>query len=116
MSGLTNDITTQKPVRKSVEVFAAATTVTVWSAAASTRIVLTGLDIANAGASTNTLLIYFTEGTTGGVDRIGMYSLGTTSMVSFRYPGLETNYDNLVRAVAVSASRISVNAYGFELK
>ena len=116
MSGLVDVLTKKGTVWKSVEVTGAATTVTVWTPATSTRIALTGLDISNFGNTTGTILVYFTSGTTGGVQRIGLYSLGTTTVLNLRFPGLETRIDNLLRAVTPVAAGFTVNAQGFELE
>lgn len=99
-------------VWKFAECVTAGTTITVWTPTTSTRIVLTGLDIANTSGVSNTILITF--GNLAG-NRIGMYALESSTTIYPRFDGVEsTMYDRTLHAVA-KAVPVQITAYGFEL-
>ena len=98
---------------KFAECVTAGTTITVWTPTTSTRIVLTGLDIANTSGVSNTVLI--TLGNLAGT-RIAMYALESSTSIMPRFAGLEsTAYDRTLHAVAKAVPE-QITAYGFELE
>lgn len=116
MSGLVDQLTKRDPVWKSVDFAGGGTTATIWTPTTSTRIVLTGLDISIAGASTGTVLVFFGSGTGGSIPaRIGMYALSTSSTISPRFPGLMGKYDIVLSAVSNITGAFTINAQGFEV-
>ena len=103
----------RETVWKFAECVTANTTITVWTPRTSTRIVLTGLDIANTSGVTSTIL--FTFGNLAGT-RIVVYALESSTSISPRFAGLEsTMYDRTLHAVAKTVP-MQITAYGFELE
>lgn len=116
MPGLVEPLTKWAPIWKSVDFTGAATTTTIWTPTTSTRIVLTGLDISCGGVATSTIMVFFGKGTgSWAPQRVFMGAIGTTSVLSLRYNGLESKYDIILSAVSSGASAFTVNAQGFEL-
>lgn len=99
------------PVWKFAECTTANTTVTVWTPAASTRIALTNMAIANTSGVSNTVLVTF--GDLAGT-RIGVYALEASTTLLPVFPGISSTEDRTLHAVA-KAVPVQITAYGFEL-
>ena len=92
----------------------AATTITIWTPTTSTRVKITGLDIANVSGVSNTVLITF--GNLAG-RRVAQYALEASTTI---YPRWENGigdgiYDRTVHAVA-KAVPVDITVYGFEIE
>lgn len=95
----------------------AATTLTLWTPSTSTKVVVTGFDVANSTGVSGTLAIYFSNSNTSGAPKtIAIYTLESSTSINPRFPGVEGPMDIDVRAVSgVGGGAWYITAYGFEL-
>ena len=107
----------QPVVRRYNECVTAATTITIWTPTAGRRIVLEGLDVANIGNTTTTVVLYFgADSQASAPTRIATYSLSTTTTIYPRFAGLEATANVVLRAIEGAGSLVGITAYGFELE